>query len=46
MKHLYPEIFLDKSRINDTQKLSKTTALVVAKAFYCLGKLLAGFSEI
>jgi hypothetical protein len=46
LKHLYPENFLDKRRINDTHKLSKTTALVVAKAFYCLGKLFAGFSEI
>jgi hypothetical protein len=45
MKHLYPEKFLDKRRINDMQKLSKTTALVVAKAFYCMGKLFAGFSE-
>jgi len=45
MKNLYPENFLDKRRINDTQKLSKTTAVVVAKAFYCVGKLFAAFSE-
>ncbi len=37
--------FLDKRRINDTQKLSKTKALVVAKAFYCVGKLFPAFYE-